>query len=140
SQSSAEREQGFLDTLRKEFPGIAVLSDGEYAGATAESALDKSQQLLTRFGARVNGVFTPCQHVSLGMLKALSERDLAGKVKFVGFDSGPDLVRALRAKKMHGVVLQDPVRMAYLAVATLVAHLHGEKVEPRVAKGETLAT
>jgi ribose transport system substrate-binding protein len=61
-------------------------------------------------------------------------------VKFIGFDPGPELVAALRAGKMHGIVLQDPVRMASLAVTTMAAHLRGEQVEPRISTGETLAT
>jgi ribose transport system substrate-binding protein len=140
SQSTEQREQGCLDVLKKEFPEIEILSQNEYAGDTADKALVKSQQLLLTFGNRVDGVFTPTQNVSTGMLKALEENGLAGKVKFVGFDPGPELVVALRAGKMHGIVLQDPVRMAKLAVTTLAAHLRGQKVESRIATGETLAT
>ncbi len=140
SQSSEQREEGCLDTLKKEFPEIEILSAGEYGGDTADKALVKSQQLLLTFGDRVDGVFTPTQHVSTGMLKALEEQGLAGKVKFIGFDAGPELVAALRAGKMHGIVLQDPVRMAKLAVTTLAAHIRGQKVKTRIATGETLAT
>jgi len=140
SQSSHEREQGCLAALAKEFPAVEVISSNEYAGDTADKALVKSQQLLLTFGDRVDGVFTPAQHVSTGMLRALEEQNLAGKVKFIGFDPGPELVSALAAGKMHGLVLQDPVRMASLAVTTMAAHLRGEKVEPRISTGETLAT
>jgi len=41
---------------------------------------------------------------------------------------------------MDGIVLQNPVRMGYLAVKTMVAHLRGEKVDKRIPTGETLAT
>jgi ribose transport system substrate-binding protein len=140
SQSSQLREDGCLDTLAKEFPGIEVLSSTEYAGETADKALVKAQQLLLTFGDRVDGIFAPTQHVSTGILRALEENGLAGKVKFIGFDAGPELVQALRAGKMHGIVLQDPVRMASLAVTTMAAHLRGEKVEPRISTGEMLAT
>jgi len=140
SQSSELREEGCLDTLKKEFPAIEILSSTEYAGDSADKALVKSQQLLLSFGDRLDGVFTPAQHVSTGMLRALEEQGLAGKVKFVGLDAGPELVLALRTGKMHGIVLQDPVGMARLAVTTMAAHLRGEKVEPRVSTGETLAT
>ncbi len=74
------------------------------------------------------------------MLRALEEQGLAGKAKFIGFDAGPELVAALRARKMHGIVLQDPVGMGRLAVTKLAAHLRGEKIESRIATGETLAT
>ena len=140
SQSSEQREEGCLETLKKEFPEIEILSSNEYAGDSADKALVKSQQLLLSFGDRVDGVFTPAQHVSTGMLRALEEQGLAGKVKFVGLDAGPELVQALRTGKMHGIVLQDPVGMAQLAVMTMAAYLRGEKVEPRISTGETLAT
>lgn len=140
SQSSELRENGCLDVLAKEFPNIEIVSSNQYAGDTADKSLVKSQQLLLEFGERVDGVFTPTQHVSTGMLKALDEQGLAGKVKFVGVDAGPELVVALKAGKMHGIVLQDPVHMAELAVTSMAAHLRGEKIEPRIATGETLAT
>jgi ribose transport system substrate-binding protein len=140
SQSSQQREDGCLDAIKKEFPGIEIVSANEYAGDTADKALVKSQQLLLTFADRIDGVFTPSQHVSTGMLRALEEQGLAGKVKFIGFDPGPELVAALRAGKMHALVLQDPVRMAELAVTTMAAHLRGQKVEPQIATGETLAT
>ena len=140
SQSAEQREQGCLDTLQKEFPGIEILSSNEYGGDTADKALAKSQQLLLTFGDKVDGVFTSSQQVATGMLRALDEANLAGKVKFIGFDPGPELVAALRAGKMHGIVLQDPVRMAELSVVTLADHIRGKQVERRIATGETLAT
>jgi ribose transport system substrate-binding protein len=140
SQSTEHRESGFLETMHTGFPAIEIVSDTEYAGATAESALDKSQQLLEKFGGQVDGIFTPCEHVTEGMLRALQERELAGKVKLVGFDASPRLERALLDKTLNGLVLQDPVRMGDLAVRTLVAHLKGQTVEPRISTGETLAT
>ena len=36
--------------------------------------------------------------------------------------------------------LQDPVRMGYLAVKTLVAHIKGEQVEKRIDTGVHVAT
>lgn len=62
------------------------------------------------------------------------------KVAFVGFDAGPPLVAALRRGKIQGLVLQNPVRMGELGVRTLVDHLEGKAVEPKVSTGETLAT
>lgn len=140
SQSAEQREQGCLDALKQGFPEIEVISSGEYAGDTADKALVKSQQLLLTFGDQVDGIFTSSQHVATGMLRALEEQGLAGKVKFIGFDAGPELVAALAAGKMDGIVLQDPVRMAELAVTTLADHIRGKPVEKRISTGETLAT
>ena len=74
------------------------------------------------------------------MLRALQDAGLAGKVKFVGFDSSERLVDALRAGQISGLVLQDPMNMGYLGVKTLVQHLRGEEVEQQISTGENLAT
>ncbi len=50
------------------------------------------------------------------------------------------MVEAVRDGKMAGIVLQDPVTMGYLAVKTMVRHLDGEQVEPRVSTGEFVVT
>jgi ribose transport system substrate-binding protein len=76
----------------------------------------------------------------VGVLSALEQEGLAGKVVFVGFDPSPHLIEAMREKKVHGLVLQDPVAMGYLSVKTLVASLRGEKVDRRIPTGEVMAT
>ncbi|HTI49605.1 MAG TPA: substrate-binding domain-containing protein [Planctomycetaceae bacterium] len=140
SESTKLREEGFLDTLKKEFPEIAILSSDQYSGTTPETSLDKAQQLLIKFRDQVNGVFSVCEPNTTGMYKALEQEGLAGKVKFVGFDPSPQLIEALRERKLHGIILQDPVKMGYQAVKTLMEHIQGKPVEKRISTGETVAT
>lgn len=140
SESTEQREQGFLDVLQKEFPQINILSSDQYSGTTPQAALEKSQQLLLKFQDQVDGVFAVCEPNSTGMLQALQEAGLAGKVKFIAFDPSPRLVQAMADQEIHGIVLQDPVKMGYESVRALVAHLRGEPVEPRYVTGEYVAT
>ncbi len=140
SESTEQREAGFLDTLRKEFPEIRILSENQRVNSDAVEAKNRATALLQQFGDQVDGVFTVCEPNNRGMLAALESLQMAGKVKFVGFDSDPRFVDALREGKMHGIVLQDPVRMGYLAVKTMVQHLRGEQVPKRISTGEYLAT
>ena len=139
SDSTAQREEGFLETLKK-YPEITVLSSNEYSGTTPETSLDKSQQLFIKFRDQVNGVFAVCEPNSTGMLKALEQEGLAGKVKFVGFDPNPHLIQSMREGKLHGIVLQDPVKMGHDAVMTLVHHIEKQAVEKRISTGEHIAT
>ena len=140
SESTEERERGFLDTLAKEFPDVVVISENQYAGTTETSALEKSQSMLQQYRGQVNGVFCVCEPNAQGMLTALKQSGLKGQVKFVGFDSSSAMADALKKSEMHGIVLQDPVRMGYLAVKTMVQHLRGETVEKRIVTGEYVAT
>ena len=74
------------------------------------------------------------------MLRVLQDNGWAGKVRFIGFDASDNLVKGLRGKQIDGLVVQDPVKMGYLGVKTLVAHIRGEKVERRIDTGVRLVT
>jgi len=140
SASTTNREQGFLDGIKK-FPDIKVVSDNRYGGATTESAHAASENLLLAQNAAkgaVNGIFTPNESTTFGMLLALQKADLAGKIHFVGFDSSEKLLAAVSAGQIDALVLQDPMKMGYLAVKTLAAHLQKQPVEARIDTGANL--
>ncbi len=141
SASTEEREAGFVDTLKKEFPQIKLISSDQYAGPTRETAYQASQNLLNRFGREVNGVFAPCEPPTIAMTKALRDIGKAGgKVKMIGFDSGSLSVADLKRGDVQGLVVQNPVFMGYKGVMTMVEHLQGKKVEKRIDTGVVLVT
>jgi ABC-type sugar transport system substrate-binding protein len=140
SESTEQREKGFLETLAKEFPKIHVISSDQYAGTTPESSLDKATDVLNKYEGRVTGVFAVCEPNAHGLLGALENTGLAGKVKAVVFDPNPQLNEALSKGTIQGIVLQDPVKMGYMGVKTMVAHLDGSNVEKRIVTGEHVAT
>ncbi len=139
SASTTKREQGFLDTIQKEFPEIEFLVQDLYAGASTETAFQFAENMLNRF-PEVEGVFCPNESTTFGALRALQESRLAGKVVFIGFDSSPKLVHALREGHIQGLVLQNPIKIGYLGVKQIVLHLRGQTVPERVDTGVYLAT
>jgi ribose transport system substrate-binding protein len=145
SASTMNREQGFLDVLKEKYPEIEVVSANQYGGATTESAYAASENLLAPLRRpdgtlTIDGIFCPNESTAFAMLRALQDSGLAGKVKYVGFDSSERLVQGLANGEIHGLVLQDPINMGYLGVKTVVAHLRGEKVERRIDTGSVVAT
>lgn len=141
SASTEARENGFLDTLKSKYPDIKVISADQYAGATRETAYQASQNLLNRYGREVNGIFCVNENSTVGMTKALRDIGRAGgRVKMVGFDAGSQSVDDLKKGDVQGLVVQNPVRMSYLAVLTLMKHLRGETVEKRIDTGVTVVT
>lgn len=142
--STTAREQGFLDEIAK-FTDIVVVSSNQYGGATTETAYRASENLLGPLkkpdgSLSIDGIFTVNESTTFGMLRALQDAGVAGKVTFVGFDSSPKLVEALRNGQLHGLVLQNPFAMGYDGVRTLVAHLKGETVPKRIDTGVVVAT
>lgn len=143
SASTMNREKGFLKAMA-ETPGIQVVSSDRHGGATTESAFAESQNLLNPLkkgdGLSIDGIFCPNESTTFGMLRALQDGGFAGKVKFVGFDSSPKLVDGMRAGHIHGLVLQNPYKMGYEGVKTMLAHIKGTKVERRVDTGVAVVT
>lgn len=144
SASTTEREEGFLEAIAAH-PDLQVISSNQYGGVDIEGAYKKSESLLSRFkGANgslgVDGIFCPNESSSLAMLRVLEDNGWAGKVRFIGFDASDRLVKGLSEGHFDGLILQDPVRMGYLGVKTMVAHLRGEPVEKRVDTGVRLVT
>jgi ribose transport system substrate-binding protein len=138
-EGTTKREEGFLATLRAEYPRITVLSDNQYAGTSTEMAYQTMENLLSRF-AEVEAVFTPNESTTFGALRALQDHGLAGKVVHVGFDASEKLIEALEKHELAGLILQDPFAMGYLSVKTAVAHLRGEPYAKNVATTVVLAT
>jgi ribose transport system substrate-binding protein len=138
SASTNEREEGFLDEM-KNHPNIKLLSTDNYAGDDREKAFDKAQNLLNTY-QNVDGVFTPNEPSTNGMLLALEKSGLAGKVKFVGFDGGQANMDGLKAGHIQALVLQDPYQMGYKGVTTMLDFLAGKKVDANVDTGTHLLT
>jgi ribose transport system substrate-binding protein len=140
SASTEDREEGFLEVMKKDFPAIRLLSTEQHGGVTRDTAKAASENLLSRYGREVNGIYTCNESTSVGMLLALRDAGLAGKVKFVGFDSGESLNAGLKAGDIDGLVVQNPLNMGYLGVKMIVAALRGEKVAAQVDTGVGFVT
>jgi ribose transport system substrate-binding protein len=124
SYSTMERERGFDDTLAKEFPRIRVaarqfgMSDRAKSMAAAENMLTAHPDLA--------GMFASSEPSSMGTAQALKERGLSGKLKYVAFDASESMVEDLKGGTIDALVAQDPFRIGYEAVKTLVDRLHGQ--------------
>src|SRR5262249_30999522 len=68
SASTTDREEGFLAEMKSNFPGIQLISTDQYAGATRDTAKRAAENLLGRFGDDVQGIFTPNESSTAGML------------------------------------------------------------------------
>jgi ribose transport system substrate-binding protein len=144
SDSTNNREEGFLEAM-KDAPGIQVLSSNQYGGADVESAYKKSEALLSNYKQpdgrlALDGIFCPNESTSFAMLRVLQDNGWAGEVRFVGFDSSDNLAKGLGDGLVDALILQDPVRMGYLGVKTMVDHLQGKPVEKRIDTGVHLVT
>lgn len=123
SKSTMDREAGFEDSLRTEFPGIRIAAR-QYSMSDRSKARDATENFLTA-QPDLDGLFASAEPGSVGAALALKSRGLAGKIRFVAFDASDDLVEDLKDGSIDALVAQDPFRMGYEAVKTLVDKLRG---------------
>ncbi len=140
SASTTEREEGFISEIKQKFPEIELVSTNQYAGATRDTAKRASENLLNTYADQVQGIFTPNESSTAGMLLALQDIGKAGKVSFVGFDSSQTFIDAINANQLHGIVVQNPFNMGYLGVRTMVDNLLGKPVSKQIDTGVMLVT
>jgi len=145
SASTRLREEGFLAELAAT-PGLKVaaqqFTDGSMAGAqrVAETLLGnyvKNNQL------ELAGIFASNQPTAEGTynaLKALREKGVEITAKVVGFDDSTLLSQGLQNGVIDALVVQDPEKMGYLGVKSLVDHLAGRPVEAYTDTGVTVKT
>lgn len=136
SASTMAREAGFEEAIKKN-PGITIISDNIYGGATQGEAQTKAMQMIDKL-KQADGIFTPNESTTMGMLQALKQNNLAGKVHFVGFDATPSLTDALKAKQIDALVAQNPTKMGYEGVKAAVDKIHGKPVPPSIDTGATV--
>ncbi len=144
SASTTDREEGFLEEIRKH-PDIQVVSSNQYGGADVEGAYKRAEALLHRYrrpdgSLDLDGIFTSNESNTLALVRVLADSGWAGKVKFIGFDASDTLVKGMSDGHIDALVVQDPVKMGYLGVKTMVEHLQGQKVERRIDTGVQLVT
>lgn len=143
--STEARAEGFMETAKK--AGFEILADPSLDQGTIESAKITSSNTLERYiqekKLQVDGIFACNLIATLGMAAALEDLRKGGievNAKFIGFDTSPKLIKALKGGKIDALVSQDPKKMGYLAVDTLVRHLRGKKVDEFVDTGVELVT
>jgi ribose transport system substrate-binding protein len=138
SGSTTNRENGFIDTIEKEFGGIEIM-DTKYGMATVETALQAAEDLLTKH-TELDGLYACNASTSVGSAQALQSQGRTEDIKMVGFDAEETLIDKLKSGVIDSLVVQDPHKMGYIGVKTLVDKIKGIEVPKSIDTGVELIT
>ena len=138
SGSTTNRENGFIDTIEKEFSDIEIV-DTKYGMATVETALQAAEDLLTKH-TELDGLYACNAGTSVGSAQALQSQGRTGDIKMVGFDAEETLIDKLKSGIIDSLVVQDPHKMGYIGVKTLVDKINGQDVPKSIDTGVELVT
>jgi ribose transport system substrate-binding protein len=137
SASTTNRENGFIDTIKEEFPDIEIVDD-QYGMATVETSLQATEDMLTK-NTELDGLYACNASTAVGAMQALQSQGRK-EIKMVGFDAEEALVNGLKAGIIDSLVVQNPFKMGYEGVKTIIAKLDGKEVPKRIDTGVELVT
>ena len=138
SASTESRAQGFIDHLQKNSPDIKIIGD-IYAGGSRGKVLYNASDYLTKISSthHIDGIFAVNESATDGVLRALRNMGIAGKVKLVGFDYTDYLVQGLENKDVDSLIIQDPRRMGYLSIKAAVEAIKNTPIKEKIIFTET---
>ena len=131
------RRKGF-ETRSAEL-GLEVLKEQPVARLTFDDARKAMEDLLVS-EPDVKGVFAFNQLVLQGAYQALEQAGKAGQVKLVGFDLDPVSYQMVKDGKIDALVIQDPFKMGYEGMNTVITKLEGGEVKDFMGLGTKLLT
>jgi ribose transport system substrate-binding protein len=133
SRTGIDRVKGFTDQMKAKYPNIKIISTQYGAGDQAKST-DIAKAVLTA-NPNVKGYFGANEGSIIGVLNAVKELKLEGKVTVIGYDSGQQQMDAIRSGAESGAVTQDPIGIGYKCVEAAVKALKGEKLPKTIDTG-----
>ncbi|MDR2209999.1 MAG: ABC transporter substrate-binding protein [Spirochaetaceae bacterium] len=129
SRTGIERRDGFLNRMKEAYPNIQVL-ETQYGGGDHLRSTEIAKAVING-NPDLKGYYGSNEGSAIGVVNAVSELNLSGKIVVVGFDSGKLQLDAIRSGLMYGAVQQNPVKMGYETVRAAVDALNG-KTLPKV--------
>lgn len=133
SRTGIERRDGFLDQVKAKYPNITVV-DVQYGGGDHLKSADIAKAVING-NPDLKGYYGANEGSAIGVVNAVNELGISGKIVVIGFDSGKLQLDAIRSGLMYGAVQQNPVGMGYRTVEAAVKALKGETLPKQIDSG-----
>ena len=129
SQSSDDRENGFLEQIKKH-PGVKVVDPIYYDNSSPTEALNQAANILTAH-PDITGIFATNEPGGIGAGNYLKQRKMVGKIKLVAYDSSDEEVKFLDEGTAQALIVQDPYQMGYQGVKTVLKAIKKQSIEKK---------
>ena len=133
SRTGIDRVAGFTERIAEAYPDITVV-DVQYGGGDHLRSTDIAKAIILA-NPDLKGFFGANEGSIIGVLNAVIELNMQGKLVVIGYDSGAQQVQAIRDGVIAGSITQNPIGIGYKAVEAAVMALRGEELEPVIDTG-----
>ncbi len=129
SRTGIDRRDGFVNRIAEKYPNIKVV-DVQYGGGDQLKSTDLAKAII-QANPNLKGFFGANEGSIIGVLNAVTELGMEGKLVVIGYDAGKQQKDAIRSGLEAGAISQDPVGIGYKCVEAAVKAIKGEEL-PKV--------
>jgi ribose transport system substrate-binding protein len=126
SRTGIDRVKGFTDQVASKYPNVTLV-DTQYGGGDQLKSTDLAKAIIQAH-PNLKGFFGANEGSIIGVLNAVKELGMEGKIVVIGYDSGQQQMDAIRAGTEAGAITQNPIGIGYKCVEAAL----------KASKGETL--
>ena len=133
SRTGIDRRDGFVNRIAEKYPNIKVV-DVQYGAGDQLKSTDLAKAIIQAH-PNLKGFFGANEGSIIGVLNAVTELGMDGKIVVIGYDAGKQQKDAIRSGLEAGAISQDPVGIGYKCVEAAVKAIKGEPVDKVIDTG-----
>jgi len=133
SRTGIDRVKGFTDEISNKYPDVTVV-DVQYGAGDQLKSTDLAKAIIQAH-PNLKGFFGANEGSIIGVLNAVQELGMEGKIVVIGYDSGQQQMDAIRAGTEAGAITQDPIGIGYKCVEAAVKAINGETLPKNIDTG-----
>lgn len=133
SRTGIDRVKGFTDQITAKYPDVTIV-DTQYGGGDHLKSTDLAKAIIQAH-PNLKGFFGANEGSIIGVLNAVKELGMEGKITVIGYDSGQQQMDAIRSGAEAGAITQNPVGIGYKCVEAAVKAYNGETLPKHIDTG-----
>jgi len=133
SRTGIDRVKGFTDRVAEKYPDITIVAT-QYGGGDHLKSTDLAKAII-QGNPELKGFFGANEGSIIGVLNAVQELGMKGKLVVIGYDSGQQQMEAIRSGLLAGAITQDPIGIGYKCVEAAIKAIKGETLPKFIDTG-----
>jgi ribose transport system substrate-binding protein len=133
SRTGIDRVKGFTDQIKNKYPNVTIV-DTQYGGGDHLKSTDLAKAIIQAH-PNLKGFFGANEGSIIGVLNAVKELGMEGKITVIGYDSGKQQMDAIRSGAQAGAITQNPIGIGYKCVEAAYKAYKGETLPKTIDTG-----
>ena len=124
SRTGIDRSDGFVNQMKSKYPDIEIIGP-QYGGGDQAKSADLAKAML-QANPDMKGFFGGNEGSIIGVLNAVDELHLNGKLTVIGYDSGQKQIDSIKSGTEFGAVQQNPIGIGAKCVEYAMKAIKGD--------------